>query len=104
MHQRHKFLRANASRNNLKFRVSEMAFPGVFKRYFPLQMPCCFVKATKTGNDAVDVSQTFQDIAWFEHFTDVNLLNMRSMSFDGAYFLLAVIIEGDEGSQLRMAN
>ena len=52
--QRHKFLRANASRNNLKFRVSEMAFLGVFKRYFPLQMPCCFVKATKTGNDAVD--------------------------------------------------
>ena len=61
-----------------------MAFPGVFKRYFPLQMPRCFVKATKTGNDAVDVSQMFHDIAWFECFTDLNLLNMHSMSFDGA--------------------
>ena len=24
--------------------------------------------------------------------------------FDGAYFLLAVMVEGDESSQLRMAN
>ena len=29
--QRHKFLRAEASRNILKFRVSEMAFPGGFR-------------------------------------------------------------------------
>ena len=34
-HQRHKFLRAEASRDILKIRVSEMAFAGVFKRYFP---------------------------------------------------------------------
>ena len=32
LHQRHKFLRAEASRDILKFRVSEMAFPGVLKR------------------------------------------------------------------------
>ena len=38
-HQRHKFLRVEASRDILKFRVSEM----VFKKYFPLRMPCCFV-------------------------------------------------------------
>ena len=36
--QRHKFLKAKASRDILKFRVSEMAFPGVFKRYFPPRM------------------------------------------------------------------
>jgi len=42
-HQRHNFLRAEASRDVLKFRVSEMAFPGVFKRYFPLWMSCCFI-------------------------------------------------------------
>ena len=29
-HQRHKFLRAEASRDSLKFRVLEMAFPGGF--------------------------------------------------------------------------
>ena len=32
--QRHKFLRAQVSRDILKFGVLEMAFPGVFKRYF----------------------------------------------------------------------
>ena len=40
---RHKFLRAKESRDILKFRVSEITFPGVFKRYFPPQMQCCFV-------------------------------------------------------------
>ena len=30
-HQRHKFLRPEASRDILKFRVSEMAFPGGFR-------------------------------------------------------------------------
>ena len=38
-HQRHKFLRAEASRDILKFRLSEMAFSGVFKRNFPPWMP-----------------------------------------------------------------
>ena len=44
LHQGHKFLRAEASRDILKFRVSEMAFPGVFKRYFPPETPCCFAR------------------------------------------------------------
>ena len=34
LYQRHKFLRAEASRDILKFKVSEMASPGVFKMYF----------------------------------------------------------------------
>ena len=38
-HQRHKFLRAEASRDILKFKVSEMAFSGVLKSYFPLWAP-----------------------------------------------------------------
>jgi len=42
--QRHKFLRAKEVRNILKLKVSEMAFLGFFKRYFPLQMPCSFVR------------------------------------------------------------
>ena len=29
--------------------------------------------AHKTGNNAVEMSQAFQDITWFEHFTDLNL-------------------------------
>ena len=38
-HQRHKFLRAEETRDISKIRVSEMAFPGVFKRYFPQEFP-----------------------------------------------------------------
>ena len=50
------------------------------------------------------VSKMFHNIAWFERFTDLNLLNMRSVSFDGAYFLLAAMVRGDESSQLSKAN
>ena len=60
--------------------------------------------------------QAFHDIALFKHFTFPSpALNMYSMSlktgkqvlyklFNNAYFLLAVMLEGDESSQLRMAN
>ena len=73
-HQRHNFLRAEVSRDMLKFRVSEMAFPGVFKRYFASRMPPLFHQNTrKTGNNAVEMSQLFHDIAWFERFTDPSL-------------------------------
>ena len=44
LYQRHKFLRAEASRDILKFKVSEMASPGVFKMYFPPWMPSGFVR------------------------------------------------------------
>ena len=44
LYQRHKFLRAEASRDILKFEVSEMASPGVFKMYFPPWMPSGFVR------------------------------------------------------------
>ena len=49
LHQRHKFLRAGEARNILKIQVSEMAFPGFFKRYFPLWTPCCFVRIHVLG-------------------------------------------------------
>ena len=72
----------------------------------------------KTGNNAVDMSQAFQNIARFEHFTDLNLFKLKysfnviqnwetnalQILFDAAYFLLAVVVEEDESSQLRMAN
>ena len=47
-HQRHKFLRAEAFRDILKLRVSEMVFPGVFKRNFPPRMLCCLVRILAT--------------------------------------------------------
>ena len=74
-HQRHKFLRAKASRDILKFRVSDIEFPEVFKRYFPLWMPCYFVGIhARLGTIyAVKMSQVFHDIVLFERFTDLNL-------------------------------
>ena len=73
-HQRHKFLRAEASRDILKFRVSEMQVPGVFKRYFPPRRPCCFVRIdTRLGRIALENSQAFHNIARFECSTDLNL-------------------------------
>ena len=72
----------------------------------------------ETGNNAVDMSKAFQKIARFEHFTDLNLFkfkysfnviqnwetNALQILFDATYFLLAVVVEEDESSQLRMAN
>ena len=75
----------------------------------------------KTGNNAVEMSQAFHDIAWFR---TLKLTFHRSkpvykicvqchsklgnwcftILFDGAYFLLAEMVEGDESSRLRMAN
>ena len=78
-HQRHKFLRAEASRDILKFRVLEMPFPGVFKRYFPLQTPCCFIRKHERLGTAIEMSQVFHDIALFERVTPC--LNMHSKSF-----------------------
>ena len=58
------------SRDMLKFRVSEMALPGVFKRYFPPRTSLFRQNTGKTGNNAVKMSQVFRDI---KHFTDLSL-------------------------------
>ena len=59
------------------------------------------------------MSQAFHDIPQFE---ELNLFKyaiksfktgkqmLYNIIFDGAYFLLAVMVGGDEHSQLRMAN
>ena len=43
-HQRHKFLMAEACKDILKFRVSEIVFPGVFKKHFPPQTPSRYIE------------------------------------------------------------
>ena len=107
-HQRHKFMRAEASRDILKIRVWEMVFPGVFKRYFPPRKPCCFITVL---SKCPKHSKTLHGLN-IKFFKDLNLFMCHSklrngcftILFDGAYFLLAVILEGDESSRLRMAN
>ena len=62
----------------------------------------------------MEMLQAFDDIAQFERFTDLNLFKYafnviqnwntdtyNIILFDGAYFLLAVMVEGDERSRLR---
>ena len=71
----------------------------------------------KTGNNAIKMSLVFQDIAQFERFTGLNLLQdvfnviqnwetdaLQFYSMVLNYFLLAVMEEGDESRRLRMAN
>ena len=63
-------LEAKTSRDILKFRVWEMAFAVVFKRYVPPRTHFFSHQNTrKTGNDAVEMSQAFHDIARFTRFT-----------------------------------
>ena len=65
----------------------------------------------KTENNAIKTSQAFHDITRFECFTDIctechsKLGNgCFTILFKGAYFLVAVMVEGYESSWLRMAN
>ena len=113
--QRHKFLRAKASRGILKFSVSEIAFRG-FQEVFSTTDTMLFRRNThKTGNYAVEMSQAFHNIAQFEWFTDLNLFKyafniIQNQEMDALHFirwcvfLLAVMVEGDESSRLRMPN
>ena len=95
-----------------------MAFSGVFKSYFPPWVPRFCQNTHKTGNNAIKMSQAFHAITGFEHLTDLNLFKCAfncsviqnqeircfTALFDGAYFLLAVMVERDESSRRRMAN
>ena len=46
-----------------------MTFPGLFEKYFPPWIPCCFVwlhTRCKIGNNAVEMSQAFHGIVRFK--------------------------------------
>ena len=71
----------------------------------------------KTGNNAIEMSQVFHNITWFKHFTNLNLFKyafnvIQDWEMDALFFfsmvlinfLLAVEVERDESSWLRMAN
>ena len=66
------------------------------------------VNLSEYASNAVKLSEAFRDITWFKYCTDVNLFKyelnvIQNWEVDG-YFLLAVMVEGCESSQLRMAN
>ena len=74
LHQRHKFLRAKAPRDILKFRALEMAFPGLFNSYFP---PHHVVSSEYTQDRREQYHRHVPGVPrhhdQFECFTDLNL-------------------------------
>ena len=97
-HQRHKFLMAKSSRDILKFRVSEMAFSRGFQEEFSTTDTMLFCQnIRRTRTNTVEMSQGFHDIAWFEHFTDLNLFKyafsvMQNWEMDALQFYSMVPI------------
>ena len=59
-------------RDILRFRVSEMVFLVVFKRFFPTADAMLIHRNTrKTANNAIEMSQAFHDITWFKYAFNV---------------------------------
>ena len=112
-HQRYKFLRAEASRDILNLIKNDIStgFQEIFSTAIQFHQNTC-----KSGNNAVKMCQVSQHIARFECFTDLNLFKyafnvIQNWETDVLQFylmvlnfLLAVMIEGDKSSWLRMAN
>ena len=111
-HQRHKLLTAEASRDILEFRVLKTPFLGVFKRYFYTADAMLLCQNTrKTVNFATEMSQLsgvsqHGTVRTFHRSKPLYIcVECHSSSlFDDTYFLLAVTVDGDESSGLRMAN
>ena len=80
-HQRHKFLSAEASRDILEFRVSEMPFPGVFKRYFSTVDTMLLHQNThKTANNVAAMFECFTDLNLFKY--TINIIIQWYLFFD----------------------
>ena len=72
-HQRHKFLRTEASRDILNLESWKWCFEG-FSRDISTEDTILFCQNTcKTGNNAVEMCQAYQDITRLECFIDLHL-------------------------------
>ena len=89
-HQRHKFLRAEASR--------DIPHSRGFREVFSTADAMLFCRNTrKTGNNAVEMSHAFHDIARFERFSDLNLFKyafniIQTWETDALQFYSMVLI------------
>ena len=105
-HQRHKFLRAKATRDIFKIRVSEMVFPEVFKRYFPPRMPCCFIRIHAIMQSRWNVPGVLRHhmVRTFDSCMQCHSKLGKgcfTILFNSAYILLVAMVEGDESSWLK---
>ena len=93
----HKLLRAEASRDILKFNLGNAISRG-FQEVFSTADTILFRPNTrKTGNTAVEMSHAFHDIALFKRFTDLNLFKyafnvIQNWEADALQFYSMVLI------------
>ena len=74
LHQRPKFLRAEASRDILSLLSLRNGISRGFQEVFSTTEAILFRQNTRnTGNKAMEMLKAFDDIAQFERFTDLNL-------------------------------
>ena len=113
LHRRNKFLRAETSRVILS--LGNGIFSG-FKRCFPPRTPCCLVRKYARLGTMPSKCTRHSKTSHGSNFSEISIcLNMHSMSFktrkgvlyifiQWCFLLLAVMVEGDESSRVRMAN
>ena len=82
-----------------------MAFSVVFKRYFPPRTQCFVIRIhSRLGTMPLKCPRHSTTSHGSHVSQGLTFINMRSISFYDAYFLLAVIVEEDESSRLGMAD
>ena len=97
-HQRHKFLRAEASRDILSLLSLRNGISSGFQEAFSTMDAILFYQNTRnTGNSAVEMLQAFDDIAKFERLTGLNLFKyafnvIQNWNTDALHFYLRVLI------------
>ena len=98
LHQRPKFLRAEASRDILSLLSLRNGIFRGFHEVFSTMEAILFRQNTcNTWNNAIEMSQAFHDIARFERFTDLNLFKyafnvIQNWNTDGLQFYSMVLI------------
>ena len=117
LHQRHKFLRAKASRDILKILESwkwhfQWFSTVIFHHTMLFHQNTC----KTAGNNTIGMSQAFHNFARFECFTQLNLFKngfnvIQNWETYALQFYLMVpifcqqyMVEGDGSSPLKMAN
>ena len=109
-HQKHKFLRAEASRDILNLESQKCHFQGLSRGIFHHGRHVVSSEHTentrKTGNNAVEMSQAFHDIAPFECFPDLNLFKYafnvtQNWQTDALQFYLMMLIFGSSYGRRR---
>ena len=81
----------------VKFRVSELVFLGVFKRYSTVDAMLFRHNTRNPGNNAIEMLQALHDIPRFERFKDLNVFKnvfnvIQNWNRDDLQFYLMVLI------------